>query len=224
MPRGEPPAQPTCCSHCFLQGMCELHDEPGTKKRKPGSGGKFKTDGITPRNLPRIYPEDRAAAKKATQQKYKEGTIGTRVDKDIEAIWMNFDKPEGSLNRWLNKLARAAKVAGATSQCSSKGSNMAAAEEVDAEKLKRHKPRDTKNPRINCKSPSPRCASCYGNRVLAVLGWRRRCCRAVVGVVAAGWRGNVLVAGSGSGSSTQLDTTFSLVRFTLVVRGSTPRM
>jgi hypothetical protein len=207
--------------------MCELHDEPGAKQRKTGSGGKFKADdGITPRVVPRIHPVDKAAAAKARKKKYMESTVGTRVDivKDVLAIWTGFDKPEGELNRWLNKLARAAKVAGATSQCSSTGSDMAAAEEVDAEKLKRHKPRDTKNPRINCKSPSPRCASCYGNRVLAVLGWRRRCCRAVVGVVAAGWRGDVLVAGSGSGSSTQLDTTFSLVRFTLVVRGSTPRM
>ena len=32
----------TKCSYSFLQGMCGLHAEPGAKKRKPGSGGKFK--------------------------------------------------------------------------------------------------------------------------------------------------------------------------------------
>ena len=60
--------------------------------------------------------------------------------------------------------------------------------------------------------------------VLTVLGWRRGSCRAVVGVVAGGWRGGVLVAGSGSSSSTHLDTVFSLATFALVVRGSTPRI
>ena len=132
--------------------MCELHDETRAKKRKPGSGGKFKADGVTPRVVSWILPEDKPAAAKAAKAKYKEGTVGTRVDKGVEAIWINFDKPEGSLNRWLNKLAREAKVAGAATGCSSTGTEMAA-EEVDAEKLKRHKPRDTKNPRINCKSP-----------------------------------------------------------------------
>ena len=140
--------------------MCGLHAEPGANKRKPGSGGKFRADGITPRVVSRMDADDKAAAKKAAQKKYKEATVGTRVDKDVMAIWTGFDKPEGELNRWLNKLARAAKVEGATSQYSSTGSDMAAAEEVSAEKLKRHKPRDTHNPRINCKSSSPRCASC----------------------------------------------------------------
>ena len=54
------------------------------------------------------------AAKGAAKEEYTEGTVGTRVDKDVEAIWVNFDKLEGSLNRLLNKLARAAKVAGAS--------------------------------------------------------------------------------------------------------------
>ena len=79
--------------------------------------------------MSRIHPDDKAAAAK---KKYMEGTVGTRVDKDVMAIWIGFEKPEGELNRWLEKLARAAKVAGATSQCSSTGSDMAAAEEVDA--------------------------------------------------------------------------------------------
>ena len=153
----------TQCSYCFLQGMVNLHDEPGAKKRKSGSGGGFKADGVTPRVVPCSWIEDKAAAKKAAQTKYMEATVGTRVDKDVEAIWTHFDKTDGSMNRWINKLARAAKVAGATSQCSSTGCGMAAAEEMDAEKLKRHKPRDTKNPRINCESPSPRCVSCHGN-------------------------------------------------------------
>ena len=151
MPRGGPPASPTNCSYSFLQGMCELHGEPGAKKRKPGSGGKFKADGFTPRVVSRIHPTDKAAAAKVAKAKHKECTAGTRVDKDIEAIWTNFGKPEGSLDRWLNKLARAAKDEGAATTCSSTGAEMAAAE-VDAEKLKRHKPRDTKDPRINCKS------------------------------------------------------------------------
>ena len=142
MPRGKPAAQPTKCSYCFLQGMCELHDEPGARKRKPGSGGKFKADGITTRVVSRIHHyDDKAAAAKAAKKKYMEGTVGTRVDKDVMAIWIGFEKPGGELNRWLNKLARAAKVAGATPQCSSTGNDMAAAEEADAEKLKRHKPR-----------------------------------------------------------------------------------
>ena len=97
--------------------MVTLHDEPGAKGRKPGNGGKFKADGTTPRNLPRVHPGDKVAkkaAKKAAKEEYTEGTVGTRVDKDVEAIWVNFDKLEGSLNRWLNKLARAAKVAGAS--------------------------------------------------------------------------------------------------------------
>ena len=152
----------TQCSYCFLQGMVNLHDEPGAKKRKSGSGGGFKADGVTPRVVPCSWIEDKAAAKKAAQTKYMEATVGTRVDKDVEAIWTNFDKPEGSMNRWINKLARAAKVAGATSQCSSTGCGMAATEEVDAEKLKRHTPRNTKNPRINCESPSSRCVACHG--------------------------------------------------------------
>ena len=125
-----------------------------------GSDGKHKPDSFTPRSIPRIHPADKDAAQKARRKKYMEGTVGTRVENDVMAIWIGFNKPEGELNRWLNKLARAAKVAGATSQCSSTGSDMAAAEEVSAEKLKRHKPRDTHNPRINCKSSSPRCASC----------------------------------------------------------------
>ena len=134
MPPGEPPAQPTCGSYCFLQGMVTLHayDEPGAKQRKTGSGGKHKADGITPRVVPRIHPDDKAAAKKARQKKYTESTVGTRVDKEIMSIWQGFDKPEGELNRWLNKLTRTAKVAGATTGCNSIGNDMAAAEEVDA--------------------------------------------------------------------------------------------
>jgi len=214
------PSQPS--AHIVFCRACASFMMSLGRKRKPGSGGKFKADGITPRVVSRIHPDDKAAAAKAAKKKYMEGTVGTRVDKDVMAIWIGFEKPEGELNRWLNKLARAAKVAGATSQCSSTCSDMAAAEEVDAEKLKRHKPRDTKNPRINCKSPSPCCASCYGNRVLAVLGWRRRCCRAVVGVVAAGWRGGVLVqwlaaAAAVRRSSTQHSGSFDL-RSWFVVR------
>ena len=37
---------------------------------------------------PRIHPADKAATAKA---KYKEGTVGTRVYKGVEAIWRNFD-------------------------------------------------------------------------------------------------------------------------------------
>ena len=195
--------------------MCGLHAEPGANKRKPGSGGKFRADGITPRVVSRMDADDKAAAKKAAQKKYKEATVGTRVDKDVMAIWTGFDKPEGELNRWLNKLAREAKVAGAATGCSSTGTEMAA-EEVDAEKLKRHKPRDTKNPRINCKSPPSlhimswlSCARC--------AGWRKECCRAVVGMVVGGWCGGMLVTGSGSSSSTQLDTTFSLITLNLYI-------
>ena len=107
-------------------------------------------------------PPIRLQQRRQRRKKYMEGTVGTRVDKDVMAIWIGFEKPEGELNRWLNKLTRAAKVAGATPQCSStmSCSGMAAAEEVDAERLKRHKPRDTHNPSIDCKSRSPRCASC----------------------------------------------------------------
>ena len=101
--------------------MCDLRDEPGAKKRKLGSGGKFKADGVTPRVVSRIHPEDKPAAAKAAKAKHKEGTVGTRVDKGVEAIWINFDKPEGSLNRWLNKLAREAKVEGAATGCKRSG-------------------------------------------------------------------------------------------------------
>jgi hypothetical protein len=101
--------------------MCELHDETRAKKRKPGSGGKFKADGVTPRVVCWILPEDKPAAAKAAKAKYKEGTVGTRVDKGVEEIWINFDKPEGSLNRWLNKLAREAKVEGGATGCKRSG-------------------------------------------------------------------------------------------------------
>ena len=88
MPRGEPATQPTKCSYCFLQGMCELHDEPGAKQRKTGSGGKYKADGITPRVVPRIHPDDKAAAKKARQKKYMESTVGTMMDNSFIVVFL----------------------------------------------------------------------------------------------------------------------------------------
>ena len=67
---------------------------------------KFKADGITPRVVPRIHPVDQAAAAKARKKKHMESTVGTKVDKGVLAIWIGFDKPEGELNRWLNRFAR----------------------------------------------------------------------------------------------------------------------
>ena len=167
MPRGEPPASPTKCSYSFLQGMCGLHAEPGANKRKPGSGGGYCNDG-TAKN-PKRFSEDEAKERAAASKRKKiEATVSTRISNELDAAWTKLGKPEGALNRWLEKLAWAAL------KRSPPKPNQPTAADVAAEEIavSKHKLKDKGNTRIKGDSPPSAASTAQNHRVLI----RESCC------------------------------------------------
>ena len=76
--------------------------------RKPGSGGGYCRDGVTLKN-PKRFTADEAKDRAAVAKRKKiEATVSTRISNELDAAWIKLGKPEGALNRWLEKLAWAA--------------------------------------------------------------------------------------------------------------------
>jgi hypothetical protein len=73
--------------------------------RKPGSGGGYCRDGVTLKN-PKRFTADEAKDRAAVAKRKKiEATVSTRISNELDAAWIKVGKPEGALNRWLEKLA-----------------------------------------------------------------------------------------------------------------------
>jgi hypothetical protein len=131
--------------------------------RKPGSGGGYCRDGTAKK--PKLYTEDEAKDRAAASKRKKiEATVSTRISNELDAAWIKLGKPEGALNRWLEKLAWAAL------KRSPPKPNQQTAADVAAEEIavSKHKLKDKGNTRIKGDSlPSPSAASTAQNhRVL----------------------------------------------------------